>query len=796
MSSAPSPPRRPVALSPRPSLDGIAALGIGLAIFGIYVLTLAPTVLRSDSGEFHVMPWVLGVAHAPGYPFLTLVGRLVMFLPIGDPAYRVNLLDAAAAAAAVAFVYLAVVELSGRRATDPALPGWPERVGGLAAAAVLGLGATYWQQSLVGGPRPFIFFFTALLFWLLFRWGNRRRGRDLALLAGVAGLALTHHLNQLLLFPALALYVLARDPRLLVRFRQLGLALAAFLLPLLLYLYLPLRSAMDPPLGATNLADPRELLSYLTASNYQDAVLNNCGGSRAVQAQRYLVLLSLQFGAWLPLAGAAGSLLTLTRAPAAGLALLYAFVSNSVFGICSSLAMPEYVIPSFVVGAIWIGLALAWPLAWLGRGPAKLLRSAPAALAAGLILGLSAYRLVTALPYQNMGDRTTDAERALSGMAQTQPGGLVLSDWESITPIWYAQHVIGLNRSTKTALVTAAPAAEAWLIETQKGLTGRPVALPARIQALGEQYKLFPVGSLFEVTEKPLLERSRVVGVPNEGRALRLLGTRLSQPTTTPGALVRLTLYHKSTAERHVSYQPVLRLGSQPAVVYVFDDALRYRSSDWADDEVVGEVYEFSIPAWAPPGALPLELAYRADGQAELVGLLGADAEHWTPIGSLLVEPSSQPILGPPAGALANFSNQLVLRGGRIREPAPTDLAGEPIAVPLRPGNVLEVDLRWSALRWLDESYTIFVQLLDSQNRLVAQQDALPLGGVYHTYKWVPGQVITDWYRLPVPPDLPPGDYWLEIGAYHSMTSQRLQLIDAAGGASRASLRRGPIKVE
>ena len=125
---------------------------------------------------------------------------------------------------------------------------------------------------------------------------------------------------------------------------------------------------MDPPLGATNLADPRELLIYLTAANYQDAVLNNCGGSRLIQLQRYLVFFTLQFGALAPLA-ALGSCLTLVRAPLAGLALLYTFLTNATFGICSSLAMPDYVMPSFLVAAIWLGASLAWPLDWLSRLP-------------------------------------------------------------------------------------------------------------------------------------------------------------------------------------------------------------------------------------------------------------------------------------------------------------------------------------------------------------------------------------------------------------------------------------------
>ena len=127
---------------------------------------------------------------------------------------------------------------------------------------------------------------------------------------------------------------------------------------------------------------------------------------------------------------------------------------------------------------------------------------------------------------------------------------------------------------------------------------------------------------------------------------------------------------------------------------------------------------------------------------------------------------------------------------------APVDLSGQPTALLLRPGQPLNLELEWSSLRWLDESYTLFVHLLDADNRLVAQHDALPLGGVYHTYKWVPGQVITDWYRLPLAPDLPPGEYWIEIGAYHAVTQRWLPILDGAGGSDHTSFLWGPVRIE
>jgi transmembrane protein TMEM260 (protein O-mannosyltransferase) len=770
--------------SVRQHTDPLVAAALALALFALYVVTLAPTALRSDSGEFQVMPWVLGVAHAPGYPLLTLLGRLAMLLPVGDPAYRLNLLDAAAAATAAGLVYLAVVELT-RRAGPAA-----GRAGGLVGALLLGLGSLYWQQSLVGGPRPFIFFFTGLLFWLLFRWGYRRTRPALLALAFSAGLALTHHPNQAMLYPGLALYVIGSAPRLLLRPKLLLAALLAFGAPLLLYLYLPIRSAMNPPLGATNLADPRELLIYLTAANYQDAVLNNCGGSRLIQLQRYLVFFHLQFGVLAPLA-ALGGLFSLVWTPLAGLALLYAFLTNATFGICSSLAMPDYIIPSFVVAAIWFGAALAWPLHWLARLPLPRPRALPATLVGLVAVLLGLWWAVGAAPRLSMAGRDADARRAEAGMAQTRPAAVILSDWESITPLWYAQRVLGLNPGTKTALVTAPPGSDRWAVEVEQAGEDRPVVLAQRTPSLDGTFRAFPIGPLFEVQDGRVFEKSPV-GLRWANRSIELLSYQIDRPGAAPGEPLHLTLYQRSVRIRPPDFWPVLRLASNPPVEFRFDGALHYGSNDWYDNEVVGEVYTFSLPAWLPPGPLPLELAYRVAGENAIFGL--QDGQPWTYLTTLQVAPP-RPARELAPDALASFGDQLQLRAGRANAAGQrVDLSG-PADLALAPGTTLDLQLQWSAPRWLDESYTLFVHLLDEHGHLVVQRDALPLGGIYHTYKWVPGQVISDWYQLPLPPTLPPGSYTLEIGAYNSITTERLPLVDQHGAPVANSFRWGPLQV-
>jgi len=96
---------RPRALMlPRVALSSraIAALGscaVGAIALAVYVATLAPTVMWYDMGEFATAASTLGIAHNTGYPLLILLGKGFTSLPIGDPAYRVNLMSAVFTAA-------------------------------------------------------------------------------------------------------------------------------------------------------------------------------------------------------------------------------------------------------------------------------------------------------------------------------------------------------------------------------------------------------------------------------------------------------------------------------------------------------------------------------------------------------------------------------------------------------------------------------------------------------------------------------------------------------------------------
>ncbi len=76
----------------------------------VYSRTLMPGVAFMDTGEFQVVPYVLGIAHPTGYPLFSIGGKLFgMLLPIGKFAYRMNLMSSLCVALAAALLVVVAV---------------------------------------------------------------------------------------------------------------------------------------------------------------------------------------------------------------------------------------------------------------------------------------------------------------------------------------------------------------------------------------------------------------------------------------------------------------------------------------------------------------------------------------------------------------------------------------------------------------------------------------------------------------------------------------------------------------
>ena len=231
-------------------LRAAAAPTAAAALTLIFVVpTLAPGISNWDTAEFQTVGPVLGTAHPTGYPAYVILGWLasIVLQPFGDPAFRMNLLQAFLAAAAVAGTVALIQVLTGRRLLA------------LAVGLVLACTQLFWRLSTHADPHMFHVALVAILFAVLVVWDQRRRSVDprtaqradrwLVAAAVIFGVAVANHSLALLLPPAIGLYVLACDPRIIFRWRTIVACLAALAFTIaVLFLELPIRAAMHAPL--------------------------------------------------------------------------------------------------------------------------------------------------------------------------------------------------------------------------------------------------------------------------------------------------------------------------------------------------------------------------------------------------------------------------------------------------------------------------------------------------------------------------------------------------------------------
>jgi hypothetical protein len=122
----------------------------------------------------------------------------------------------------------------------------------------------------------------------------------------------------------------------------------------------------------------------------------------------------------------------------------------------------------------------------------------------------------------------------------------------------------------------------------------------------------------------------------------------------------------------------------------------------------------------------------------------------------------------------ARFGDQLVLRGVTLNR-----AAGQLIVTPA-----------WDVRGRPSADYQVFVHVIDSAGRTVAQVDVAPGGGnAPPTSAWEPGQQIAVPLPLPLPDALPAGAYQVTLGMYDPQNGQRLPF---AGATAADATRAGP----
>ena len=248
--------------------DGRNSILIGTFLFILsfttYVLTLCPTVSWYDSGELISACFNLGIAHPTGYPLYTIIGRIFSLLPLGNSAFRVNIMSAFLGAMTVIVIYVIMRTLLvsvwkdavQKRRDRESLRFFKNEVPAVVASLTFAFSPLFWTQAIIAEVYTLHTTLIALLIFSLLRlskslstsshstedtncpegdiFEKRRmhRYQFLFLFCFLLGLSLGHHLTTLLYIPAFLFFIAAEDIRLLKNVKIITIAFLFFLLGL------------------------------------------------------------------------------------------------------------------------------------------------------------------------------------------------------------------------------------------------------------------------------------------------------------------------------------------------------------------------------------------------------------------------------------------------------------------------------------------------------------------------------------------------------------------------------------
>ncbi len=514
----------------------LAAL-LALAALILYVATLAPTTQFWDTSEYIAAAYVLGIPHPPGNPLFTIIAHTWGLLPLAAGyATRVNLFAAFTSALAAGCWFLI-----GERWLRPIVPAtWPRRLAALAGAVVAATAFTVWNQSVVNEKVYTLSLLSiALVLWLAVRWGDQasedRRDHHLLVIVYLLGLTATNHLMGLLVGPAVLVYVLYTDPRILISPRFLTAAAIVAAVGVSVWLFLPIRAHFFPPINEGEPTNWEALKAVLNRDQYGKPPVTQRQATLVAQVGMWWQYFTWQWGhdwsagarsglavifgslgllgAWRHWKADRRSALAMTSLIVT-LTLLLIFYLNFKYGYSQYVERPQlqrevrerdyFYVASFALWGIWVGLGLATLMEWVKdafeeREPNEARRwllGTPVLLIA--LIPLAGNRLTASRAGETMA-----RDFAYDLLQSVEPYGLLVTAGDNDTfPLWYAQEVEHIRQDV--TVVNLSLANTDWYL---RQLQRRPIATfdSTRAPAIyrGKSWPK-PSGPLLNLTDEQL----------------------------------------------------------------------------------------------------------------------------------------------------------------------------------------------------------------------------------------------------------------------------------------------------
>ena len=412
----------------------------------LYLSTMAPTISWEhdgyDAGDLITAAYTLGIPHPTGYPTYMLLAKAFASLPVGDIAYRINLLSAVCAAATVVLLYSAGQEL---------LPETPQaRLASFCAAMLLATSRIFWSQALITEVYALNCLFFAATLCLSVRLARCPSAAVTAQplrvslwTAWLYGLSLGNHLTIAFSAPLILYHFWSTSRHRASRLMDWARVLGALLLGLAVYLYLPLRVGRQALFNWGNPADLRGFLWVVSGGIYRQYVLALPAAYWGDRLLAWAGLLREQFGLWGTALGLLGAWVHLRRNARQFAILALTFALYSLYaGAYNTTDSYVYLLPVYFLFALWIAWGALHLLHAFAGAPGKWSTLLTLAVALAL-LALPIGSLRRNLPLVDLHNDHTAYDYGSQVLAQVPDNSLLISATDPHTfTLWYFLRVV------------------------------------------------------------------------------------------------------------------------------------------------------------------------------------------------------------------------------------------------------------------------------------------------------------------------------------------------------------------
>lgn len=345
----------------------IRIISAALLIFAInlivYLFTLSPTVQFIDSGELAVVCKTLGIAHPTGYPLYTLLGRLFSLLPLKDIIFRVNLMSLVFICVSNLMLFFIFLTLNRSLERKKENPSRIEIWSAFLTSLIFSFTPTLWSQAISNEVYALNVLLFDLILLLVLTWRNRRMEpggeRTLCLLIFIYALSFGNHMSTVLVLPALLFILIITYGMALFSTRRFITLLGLFFLGITIYIYLPVRSSLNPILDWGNPESWATLKRHVTGWQYQVWMFAGSTEVLVSNLENFAKLFFHQFPIYLLPLSILGIWRLFVNDRRILIFLSILFFTHVFYGINYEIPdIDAYFLGAFVVNAIFIGTGL------------------------------------------------------------------------------------------------------------------------------------------------------------------------------------------------------------------------------------------------------------------------------------------------------------------------------------------------------------------------------------------------------------------------------------------------------